>query len=90
MRSAGTQDGSLPCEWTERHSVIASGSRIALLLGVSATLLFFNLGTRVLATNDEARFPVLARDILREGHWLLPRPRCRLGSLRWPRGPPEP
>ena len=73
MRSAGTQDGSLPCEWPERHSVIASGSRIALLLGVSATLLFFKLGTRVLATNDEARFPVLARDILREGHWLLPR-----------------
>jgi len=40
---------------------------------VSATLLFFDLGSRVLSTNDEARFPMLARDILSEGPWLLPR-----------------
>jgi len=32
-----------------------------------------NLGTRVFATNDEAQIPMLARDILAEGHWLLPR-----------------
>lgn len=54
MRSTATEDGSLPREWAERHGIIASGGRVALLLGVSATLLFFNLGTRVLATNDEA------------------------------------
>ena len=24
-------------------------------------------------TNDEARFPLLARDILTHGHWILPR-----------------
>lgn len=73
MRSTATEDRPLPREWPERHGVIASGGRVALLVGVSAALLFFNLGTRVLATNDETRFPVLARDILREGHWLLPR-----------------
>jgi 4-amino-4-deoxy-L-arabinose transferase-like glycosyltransferase len=73
MRSTATEDRPLPREWPERHGIIAAGGRVALLLGVSATLFFFNLGTRVVATNDEARFPVLARDILREGHWLLPR-----------------
>jgi 4-amino-4-deoxy-L-arabinose transferase-like glycosyltransferase len=51
----------------------ASGVGIALLLAVSAILLMRNLGSRVFATNDEARFPMLARDILTEGHWLLPR-----------------
>ncbi len=35
---------------------------------VSAALLGFDLGTRVLATNDEARFPMMARDILANGH----------------------
>src|SRR6266403_1608340 len=73
MRSTAPEGESLLRERSEEHRVLASGGRVPLLLGVSATLLFFNLGTRVLATNDEARFPVLARDILREGHWLLPR-----------------
>jgi 4-amino-4-deoxy-L-arabinose transferase-like glycosyltransferase len=31
-----------------------------------------DLGRRVLATNDEARFPVLAQDILARGAWLVP------------------
>jgi hypothetical protein len=35
---------------------------------VSAALLGFDLGTRVLATNDEARFPMMAPDILANGH----------------------
>lgn len=35
-------------------------------------LLFFDFGSRILATNDETRFPLLARDILAHGHWLLP------------------
>ena len=51
----------------------ASSAGVAGLLAVSAALLMLNLGTRVFATNDEARFPMLARDILAEGHWLLPR-----------------
>ena len=46
---------------------------LALLLAVSTLLLSFDLGRWVLATNDEARFPMLARDILAEGHWWLPR-----------------
>jgi 4-amino-4-deoxy-L-arabinose transferase-like glycosyltransferase len=37
-----------------------------------AALLFFDFGAHVLSTNDEARFPLMARDILARGHWLLP------------------
>jgi 4-amino-4-deoxy-L-arabinose transferase-like glycosyltransferase len=54
------------------------------LLGVTVTLLFFDFGVRVLATNDEARFPVLARDILANGHWLAP----RLGDASYVNKPP--
>jgi len=46
--------------------------RLAALLAVSAVLLFFDFGTRVFTTNDETRFPLMARDIVRHGHWLLP------------------
>src|SRR5262249_4765966 len=46
--------------------------RVAVLLAVSAVLLFFDFGTRVFTTNDETRFPLMARDIVRHGHWLLP------------------
>src|SRR5882724_3501931 len=44
----------------------------AVVLAVSAALLGFDLGARVLSTNDEARFPMMARDIVSNGHWLLP------------------
>ena len=44
-----------------------------LLLAISAALLCIDLGKRVFATNDEARFPMLARDILANGEWWLPR-----------------
>jgi len=50
----------------------ASPRRLTALLAVSAILLFFDFGTRIFATNDETRFPVMARDIVRHGHWLLP------------------
>jgi len=52
---------------------IGARSGLGVLLPVCVPLLFFDLGTRVLASNDEARFPVLARDILARGDWLLPR-----------------
>src|SRR5713101_2003826 len=71
MRSAATK---LSLEHASgRYSLFTSGGLVVLLLGVSATLLFFDLGSRVLSTNDEARFPMLAQDILSEGPWLLPR-----------------
>jgi len=72
MRVQATEIEPLPraSTWYGR---VTWRSRCALLIGVSATLFFFNLGARVLSTNDEARFPMLARDILSEGHWLLPR-----------------
>jgi len=44
----------------------------AVVLAVSAALLGFDLGARVLSTNDEARFPMMARDIVSNGHWILP------------------
>jgi 4-amino-4-deoxy-L-arabinose transferase-like glycosyltransferase len=46
--------------------------QLAILIAVSAVLLFFDFGTRVYTTNDETRFPLMARDILRHGHWLQP------------------
>jgi 4-amino-4-deoxy-L-arabinose transferase-like glycosyltransferase len=46
--------------------------RFALVAGVATLLLSFNFGSRGLLTNDDARFPVLARDVLVNGHWLLP------------------
>lgn len=46
--------------------------QLGLLLGVGALLLSFDWGARVLGTNDEARFPMLARDILARGDWLYP------------------
>src|SRR3984893_10415634 len=72
MRGPVTEVEPLPCAsaWYGR---VAWRSRCALLIGVGATLFFFTLGARVLSTNDEARFPLLARDILSQGHWLLPR-----------------
>jgi len=45
---------------------------VAVLIAVSAVLLFFDFGARVDTTNDETRFPLMARDILRHGHWLQP------------------
>ena len=65
-RSAETSIGG------ERGAVRERG-RLALLLAVSTLLLSFDLGRWVLATNDETRFPMLARDILAQGHWWLPR-----------------
>ena len=46
--------------------------QVAVLIAVSAVLLFFDFGARVYTTNDETRFPLMARDILRHGHWLQP------------------
>jgi 4-amino-4-deoxy-L-arabinose transferase-like glycosyltransferase len=46
---------------------------------LSVVLLFFDFGARVLVTNDETRFPVMARDILAHGHWLRP----EINGSRW-------
>ena len=46
--------------------------QLGLLLGVGALLLSFDWGHRVLGTNDEARYPMLARDIFARGDWLFP------------------
>ena len=42
------------------------------LLAVTIALLFFDLGAGVFLNNDEARFPLMARDVLAKGNWLLP------------------
>jgi len=73
-------------------SVLASrSSRFALAAVVGTLVLSFNWGSRLLLTNDDSRFPVLARDILVNGHWLLPALPDRhwqSGSLRSRPGPP--
>ena len=46
--------------------------RFALVAVVGAAVLSFNFGSRLLLTNDDTRFPLMARDVLVNGHWLLP------------------
>jgi 4-amino-4-deoxy-L-arabinose transferase-like glycosyltransferase len=46
--------------------------RLAVVAVVGALVLSFNWGSRLLLTNDDTRFPVLAGDVLVNGHWLLP------------------
>jgi 4-amino-4-deoxy-L-arabinose transferase-like glycosyltransferase len=46
--------------------------RLVVVGLVAVTVLGFNFGARGLLTNDDTRFPVLARDVLVNGHWLLP------------------
>lgn len=57
---------------------------LSLVLAGSIPLLFFDFGRRFLATNDETRFPLLARDILAHGHWLLP----QLNGIQYLSKPP--
>ncbi len=61
-------DGAAPATAGAGRSAIA-GRLWLLAAGVMAGL---ELGRRVLVNNDEARFPLLARDILERGSWLLP------------------
>jgi len=60
--------------WLARTAMlrVRDMSRLALLLAVSVVILSFNFGSRLLLTNDDTRFPVMARDVLAHGHWLLP------------------
>src|ERR1700687_425477 len=46
--------------------------RLMLVAVVGAVVLSFNFGSRLLLTNDDTRFPILARDALVNGHWLIP------------------
>jgi 4-amino-4-deoxy-L-arabinose transferase-like glycosyltransferase len=46
--------------------------RFVLVAVVGALVLSFNFGSRLLLTNDDTRFPVMARDVLVNGHWLVP------------------
>ena len=46
---------------------------LLLVLAVSALLVATDLGGRILSNNDEARFAVLAQDVLARGDWLYPR-----------------
>ncbi len=66
-----TVPSSVHAEGGWRRTVSGGGGPLVLLT-VSALLLFFDFGARVLATNDETRFPMLARDILVNGNWALP------------------
>ena len=42
------------------------------LVAFAVPLFFVGIGSRGLVTNDEARFPLMARDILDHGNWLAP------------------
>jgi 4-amino-4-deoxy-L-arabinose transferase-like glycosyltransferase len=53
---------------------VTAADRRALLwvVGGAAVMIGVDLGRRILTTNDEARFPLLAQDILTRGDWLFP------------------
>jgi 4-amino-4-deoxy-L-arabinose transferase-like glycosyltransferase/protein-S-isoprenylcysteine O-methyltransferase Ste14/membrane-associated phospholipid phosphatase len=53
--------------WPDRR--VLEGLGIAALAVVLVTT---DLGGRIFQNNDEARFPLLARDILEHGNWVLP------------------
>jgi len=40
---------------------------------LASALALIDLGRRILATNDEARFPLLAQDMIGRGDWFFPR-----------------
>jgi hypothetical protein len=44
----------------------------ALVGGLGTAVLAYDFGSRLLITNDDTRFPILARDALANGHWLVP------------------
>ncbi len=46
--------------------------RFVVVAILSAAVLSFNFGARGLLSNDDTRFPMLARDILVHRHWLVP------------------
>src|ERR1700737_1486265 len=46
--------------------------RFALVAVVAAAVLSFNFGSRLPLTNHDTRCPVMARDVLVNGHWLVP------------------
>ena len=46
--------------------------RFALVAFVGAAVLSFGFESRLLLTNDDTRFPVMAEDVLANGHWLVP------------------
>jgi 4-amino-4-deoxy-L-arabinose transferase-like glycosyltransferase len=55
------------------YRLAVSGRRQwALVIVLSIGVLSFNFGARHLITNDDTRFPVMARDVLVNGHWLVP------------------
>ena len=45
--------------------------KLTLVPVLGAAVLGFDFGVRLLLTNDDTRFPVLARDALKHGHWLV-------------------
>ena len=73
MRTNSVETRSLAGADIGPDRLASSRGRVALLLALAAPLLFLNLGSWVFDTNDQARFPMLAQDILTESHWLVPR-----------------
>lgn len=52
--------------------VTRTGRYAVILAAVVVLLYVLDLGRWTLLTNDEARFPAMARDIVARGHWLAP------------------
>ncbi len=72
----GSEEGREKTEGSQTGGMAPSSSRFswrfALVAVVAVAALGFNFGSRLLLTNDDTRFPVMARDVLNNGHWLVP------------------
>lgn len=62
------QQSETPAKGTELPGWIFWG-----IVGLAALLFFLPVGRRVFYASDEARFAILAQDIVEDGRWVLPR-----------------
>jgi 4-amino-4-deoxy-L-arabinose transferase-like glycosyltransferase len=69
--AAGTARGSATS--FERVAAALSRQDIVWIAIAAGAITAVDLGRRILATNDEARFAMIAQDILTRGDWLFPR-----------------
>lgn len=72
MRRTSHGGRPLPSDALALSRHIAWQRHLAWIALAAVLLVATDLGARVLATNDDARFPLLGEDILRQGHWLWP------------------
>ena len=68
----------------ETENARGAGRAALWVMAAAVAMVAGDLGRRILATNDEARFPMLAQDVLTRGDWLFP----QLNGMAYNNKPP--